>query len=166
MSKLPYLSTPLEQYMAASAAASLLDLSGETTMRAFDTLRRIVCVSPEFDWSRLSEELRDSRNSEHRTALVNDTMEKLAQESAQSQQRYARVESAASVLKFWQTTTFVLILVMLASAFVCMLIGGPLVLVGAVLAATPTVTMLAVCGFLGRLRDRALASEKALLQVK
>lgn len=166
MSKLPYLSTPLEQYVAASGAASILDISGETTMRAFDTLRRIVCVSPEFDWSRLSEELRDSRNSEHRTALVNDTMEKLAQESAQSQQRYARVESAASVLKFWQTTTFVLILVMLVSACVCMFAGGALVWVGAVLAAAPTVILLTLYGFLGRLRERALASEKALIQVK
>ena len=55
---------------------------------------------------------------------------------------------------------------MLASACVCMFAGGALVWVGAVLAAAPTVTLLTVYGFLGRLRDRALASEKALIQVK
>ena len=166
MSKLPYLSTPLEQYVAASGAASILDISGETTMRAFDTLRRIVCVSPEFDWNSLSEELQNNRDSARRAALVNDTLEKLAQEAEQSKQRYARVESAARGIKFWQTTTFVISIIMLASAFVCMFAGGALVWVGAALAAAPTVTLLTLYGFLERLRERALASEKAPIQVK
>lgn len=55
---------------------------------------------------------------------------------------------------------------MLVSACACMLAGGALVWVGAVLAAAPTVVLLTLYGFLGRLRDRALALEKALIQVK